>query len=81
MLRCSDRSLYTGIAKDLPRRIAEHSEGRGSKYVRSRLPVKLVYSEKLKDKSRALKREAELKCWTRPEKLALITKKEAVHGK
>lgn len=76
MLRCSDRSLYTGIARDILLRIAAHQKGHGSKYVRSRLPVELVYSERLSGLSRALKREAEIKRWTRPQKLVLIAKRK-----
>ena len=43
IVRCADRTLYTGVAKDLPARIAAHNDGRGAKYTRPRLPVKLVY--------------------------------------
>ena len=75
ILRCRDRSLYAGIARDVLKRLAEHRRGRGSKYVRSRLPARLVYSESCRSRSRALKREREIKCWTRPRKLALIVNK------
>ncbi len=58
LLRCSDGSLYTGITNDLPKRLKAHAAGRASKYTRSRLPVRLVYSEPQRSKSAALKREA-----------------------
>ena len=72
LVRCSDRSLYTGIARDVRRRVREHNRGFGSKFARSRRPVRLVYSEGLPTRSAALQREHEIKCWTRPQKLALI---------
>ena len=52
IVRCADRTLYTGVAKDLPARIAAHNDGRGAKYTRQRLPVKLVYSEAAADRAR-----------------------------
>ncbi len=72
ILRCSDGSLYTGITNDLPKRLKAHAAGRASKYTRSRLPVRLAYSESQKSKSAALKREAAIKRLTRPAKLRLI---------
>jgi putative endonuclease len=72
ILRCSDGSLYTGITNDLPKRLKTHAAGRASKYTRSRLPVRLAYSEPQKSKSAALKREAAIKRFTRPAKLRLI---------
>ncbi len=61
IVRCSDASLYTGVAKDLARRIEQHNAGTGAKYTRSRLPVTLVYSEAAADRSAALRREIEIK--------------------
>lgn len=72
MLRCRDGSLYTGITTDLTARIACHNSGDGAKYTRSRKPVSLAWSEKASSESAARKREAELKGWTREQKLALI---------
>ncbi len=59
--RCRVGSLYTGITNDLPKRLKAHAAGKASKYTRSRLPVKLAYSEPQKFKSAALKREAAIK--------------------
>lgn len=73
ILRLSDDSLYTGITKDLERRIEEHKEGVGSKYVRSRLPCKVVYTEELETRSDALKREAEIKRWSKERKEEFIS--------
>jgi len=76
IVHCSDGTLYTGIAKDLKRRMAEHnSEDGGAKYTRSRRPVKLVYSEKTESKSDALRREHQVKRMSRIKKSELIAKK------
>jgi predicted GIY-YIG superfamily endonuclease len=75
VLRCSDGSLYTGITNDLSKRLEAHAAGKASKYTRSRLPVKLAYSEPQKSKSAALKREAAIKKLSRPQKDRLLTAK------
>ena len=72
ILECSDRSLYTGVTTDLSRRLNEHNRKKGGGYTRAHLLVKMVYSESCKIKSRALKREAEIKSWPRKDKLSLI---------
>ena len=72
ILRCSDRTLYTGITTDLERRLAAHRDGSASKYTRARRPVRLVYQESHSDRSSAAKREAAIKKLSRPAKLALI---------
>ena len=76
MLSCRDESLYTGCTDDVRRRLETHQSGKGAKYTRSRLPVKLVYQEELPDKSAALRREAAIKRLSRREKLQLIQEKE-----
>lgn len=75
ILECADKSLYTGWTDDLNKRLALHNAGKGAKYTRARLPVRIVYQEMLPDKSTALKREAAIKKLTRVEKLNLINKK------
>jgi putative endonuclease len=72
ILRCRDGTLYTGIAVDLPRRLATHRRGAASKYTRSRLPVTLAYQECQPSRSAALKREAALRRLGRAGKLGLI---------
>jgi len=75
ILECSDGSLYTGITKDIAKRLDEHnSKDTGAKYTKARRPVKLVYQESSKDRSSASKREYEIKKFTRLKKLALIEK-------
>ncbi len=73
IVECSDKTLYTGIATDLKRRLDEHnSSEKGAKYTRNRRPVKLMYKEKLQDRSSASKREYTIKKLTRVKKLSLI---------
>jgi putative endonuclease len=71
-LECADKSLYAGITNDIKRRFAEHKAGKGSKYVRSRKAIKIVFTENFKKKSKALKREVELKRLSRQKKKELI---------
>ena len=74
IVRCADGTLYTGMAMDFARRIAEHNGARanGARYTRARRPVKLVYQEKAANRSAAGKREYRIKQLSRREKLALI---------
>ena len=73
ILKCADKTLYTGITTDLKRRVLEHNSTKlGAKYTASRRPVKLVYSKKFKNRSAASKAEAKIKNLTRADKLKLI---------
>jgi putative endonuclease len=72
IVRCADDSLYTGCTNDLQKRVAAHNAGKGARYTRSRRPVTVAWSKRVKDRSRALSLEARLKQLTRSEKLALI---------
>ena len=70
ILRCSDNSLYCGQTTDLDRRLKEHNSDtpKAAKYTRSRKPVHLVYFEEFDNISDALKREIEVKKWTKEKK-------------
>ncbi len=74
ILRCKDNSLYTGITRDLARRLDEHNNNNrlASAYTRSRRPVKLVFQETHKNRSSASKREAEIKKMDKTQKEILI---------
>jgi len=72
LLECSDKSFYCGYTSDLDARLETHSKGLGGKYTRARRPVKLVYSEELETRSLAMKREAEIKKFSRQEKKELF---------
>ena len=72
ILKCADKTLYTGITTDLSRRVREHNNSKlGARYTRSRLPVKVIYSKKFKNRSTASKEEVRIKSLKRSEKLAL----------
>lgn len=73
ILRCADGSLYTGIATDVERRLAEHeSTSRGAKYLRGRGPFKLVLQQPVGDRSAASKVENQLKALMKSEKEELV---------
>ena len=73
ILECKDGSLYTGITKDVPKRLDEHNtKDTGAKYTKIRRPVKLIYQENSENRSTAPKREYEIKNFTRVKKLQLI---------
>ena len=69
---CRDNTLYCGYSNDVEKRVRNHNGGRGAKYTKTRLPVKLVYVECFDTKSEAMKREYQIKQLTRKEKLRLI---------
>jgi len=75
ILKCRDNSLYTGISNDVKKRMETHMKGKGSKYVRTRRPFRLVHLEEYETKSQALKREYEIKQMTRYEKIAILNLK------
>jgi putative endonuclease len=72
ILRCRDGSLYTGIATDVERRIADHLANKGAKYLRGRGPLKLVFKKQVGKKGRALKVEHQVKRLPRYKKEALV---------
>lgn len=72
IVECSDQSFYTGINNNLERRISEHNSGLFKGFTSKRLPVKLVFSERLLDINQAIKFEKQIKGWTRKKKQALI---------
>lgn len=73
MVECSDKTLYTGIATDVERRVDEHNtSSKGAKYTSNRRPVKLVYFETATNRSVASKREYAIKQLSRTDKLKLI---------
>jgi len=74
ILECADATLYTGIARDLEKRLRQHhgEATGGPRYTRGRRPVRLVWHDTAPDRSTALKREAAIKKMRRDEKLRLI---------
>ena len=72
MVRCKDGSLYTGWTNNLDKRVRAHNEGTGAKYTKSRCPVELVYYEEYESKIDAMKREYEIKQFSKKKKEVLI---------
>ncbi len=72
ILECRDGSFYTGSTKNLERRVALHQSGKGAKYTRSRLPVKLVYSEEFEEPLEAFRREKQVQKWSHAQKMDLV---------
>ena len=69
--RCADSTLYTGIARDVARRLEAHNSGKGAKYTRHRAPIKLIYRETCATRGEAQCREYEIKQMSRQQKLDL----------
>lgn len=74
ILRCSDNSLYCGQTNNLQRRIHEHNfdKNKSAKYLKGKTPVLLMYSENYPTLQDAMKREWQVKKWTKAKKEALI---------
>ena len=72
ILKCSDDSYYTGVTNNLEKRTSEHNSGMVKGYTSSRLPVKLIYSQRFDDITRAIEVEKQIKGWSRRKKEALI---------
>ena len=70
MIRCADDVLYVGETSDVPRRIGMHNDGIVF-FTAARRPVQLIYAEQLPTRYLALRRERQLKHWTRVKKEAL----------
>jgi len=77
LIRCKDGSLYTGITTDVKRRFREHqgNDGKGSKYLRGKGPLKLVLKKKSGSRGPALKAENKIKSRKKPKKEMIVTDK------
>jgi putative endonuclease len=71
LLQCRDGSVYTGITTDVERRFLEHQSKKGGRYTASHDAWRIIYIETRRERSDALKREAEIKSWRRKKKMAL----------
>ncbi len=76
LLECRDKTFYCGYTTDLAKRLANHNKGIGSKYTKRRRPVRMIYSEELPSLSAALKREHEIKKFSRTRKEELVHSQE-----
>jgi putative endonuclease len=79
ILRCADQTLYTGIATDVRRRLAEHESGtRGAKYLRGKGPLELALVREVGDRATASVLEHRVKRLTRRQKEALIDGRRSI---
>lgn len=79
IVRCADGTLYTGIATDVSKRLAEHEASpRGAKYLRGRGPLQVVFSEVVGDRASASQLEFRVKRLSRTQKLALVEGRSAL---
>ena len=76
IVECRCGELYCGYSNNVEKRVDAHNKSLGAKYTKTRLPVKLVYTECFDSKSEAMKREYQIKQLTRQQKLKLIREKQ-----
>lgn len=74
ILLCEGNTYYIGISNNVQKRFLDHTQGRGGAYTRSHKPIEIIYTERHKDKSSALKREFQLKKWPKIKKEALVAR-------
>ena len=72
ILKCADGTFYTGVTKDMKRRLKMHNAGKASRYTRTRRPVECLYQEFCGSRAQALVRECEVKSFPRKKKEELI---------
>jgi putative endonuclease len=72
ILRCADGSLYTGIAKDVERRVKQHQAGRGGRYTAAHRPVELIWRREVDTWHEAMLWERTIKKLSREEKTRLV---------
>ena len=70
VLKCEDGSFYTGSTNNLEKRFLKHKAGKGGRYTRSHKPLEMIYSAEFSTKSQALKKETEIKTWSRKNKIS-----------
>ena len=76
VLKCRDGSYYAGYTNNLERRINMHNQGKGAKYTRGRVPVKLIYHETFENQTLAMQAEYQFKQLTRKQKEKWMAKEE-----
>lgn len=72
ILLCSDNSFYTGVSNNPQKRFLDHKNGKGGRYTRSHKPVKLIFQEPQSSKEQALRRERQIKGWSREKKIKVL---------
>jgi len=72
ILLCSDKSFYTGVSNNPQKRFLDHKNGKGGRYTRSHKPIKMIFQESYSNKTDALKRERQIKGWSRSKKIKIL---------
>jgi predicted GIY-YIG superfamily endonuclease len=72
ILRCADRSYYTGHTDNLEKRVVEHQAGEIEGYTSTRLPVTLMFADEFPTREEATARERQIKGWSRRKKEAMM---------
>ena len=72
ILRCADTSLYCGSTKNVANRLKLHNTGKGSVYVKTHGGGTIIYTEKFKTIGDAMRREIEVKKWSKAKKEKLL---------
>lgn len=72
ILASHTRVIYIGVTNDLRRRLSEHRFGGRESFVTRYNCDRLVHYERFEQINFAIKREKQLKGWTRAKKIALI---------
>ena len=73
ILRCSNGAYYVGCTQNVDVRVRAHNEGRAAAFTRRHRPVALIYTETVETELDALRREKQIKGWSRAKKEALFT--------
>lgn len=72
LLKCANGAYYTGWSTDPYRRLQQHNNGKGARYVKLNGPAQLVYIEEVENHIAALKRELEIKQWSHAKKQIFV---------
>ena len=72
LLLCSDKSFYTGVSNNPQKRFLDHKNGKGGRYTRSHKPIKMIFQEPHSSKEQALRRERQIKGWSRSKKIKIL---------
>ena len=78
ILKCSNNSYYVGHTEKLEERLKLHNSGKGAKHTAKYLPISLIYQEPAASKQAAMKRELQIKRWSRAKKESLINRDKPV---
>lgn len=73
VIRCEDGSFYTGYSEDVENRFEQHIKGKGARYTKMHMPLKVVYVEEFNSRGEAMRRELEIKSLSHDQKMQLVS--------